>query len=50
MERASSILHWTTVVLAEEFAVLRTGGGGGWDEVDLLTLRDLILARLAKPR
>ena len=39
MERASSIPHWTTVVLAEEFAVLRTGGRSGWDEVDRLKLR-----------
>ena len=50
MESASSIPYWTTVVLAKEFAVRETRGRGGWHEVDLPTLRDQNLARLAKPR
>ena len=41
MESASSIPHWTTVVLAKEFAVRETGGRGGWNEVDLAYLTRL---------
>lgn len=40
MESASSIPHWTTVVLAKEFAVCETRGRCGWNEVELPTLRD----------
>ena len=39
MKSASSIPHWTTVVLAKEFAV-RQEEEGSWNEVDLPTLRD----------
>ena len=29
--------YWTTVVLAKEYAVEKTGGRGGWNKVDLPT-------------